>query len=79
MRILYLMGDRFTGYSAGAAVQDAKLGVQHFTAWERCAVVSDTDWIRHAVSAFGWMIPGKVETFGLGELERAKEWVAAAD
>lgn len=60
----------------GAMWGDAKLGVSELSAWEKVAVVTDTDWMRHMVKAFGWMIPGDVRVFELGELDDAKEWAA---
>jgi SpoIIAA-like len=79
VRLVYVLGDRFEGYSASAALEDIKLGVRHLTAWERCALVSDIDWIRHLVSGFGWMMPGKFQVFRLADLEQAKAWAAASD
>jgi hypothetical protein len=44
--------------------------IQHHSAFKRIAVVSDQDWIAHALHAFAWMIPGDLGLFGLDELER---------
>ena len=49
VRFLYLIGSRFERYSSGAAWEDAKLGLEHFTNWERCAIVTDLDWMDHLV------------------------------
>ena len=40
LRLLYLLGDDVTGFSAGAAWQDAKVGMEHATRWEKIAVVT---------------------------------------
>ena len=58
-------------YSAGAMLDDAKLGIQHARAWERFALVSDADWIRHVATLFGWIVPGDVRSFPYAELEEA--------
>lgn len=79
LRIVYVLGDRFTGYSTGAAWEDTKVGLEHLKAWERCALVTDLDWVRHLTSLFGWMVPGQFRTFGLAELDAAKAWAAATD
>jgi hypothetical protein len=76
VRLLYLLGEGFESYSAGAFVQDAKLWFGHLSGWERVAVVSDHDWIVNGVTAFAWMMPGEVSTFPTAELEAAKAWVA---
>jgi stage II sporulation SpoAA-like protein len=59
LRLLYLLGDDVTGFSAGAAWQDAKAGMEHVTRWEKIAVVTDKEWIRHSVNIFGYLIPGR--------------------
>ena len=38
------------------------------------AVVTDKDWIRHAIAAFSWVIPGEIRVFEPGRLESAKAW-----
>ena len=63
LRLLYLLGDDVTGFSAGAAWQDAKVGTEHVTRWEKIAVVTDKEWLRHSVSTFGYLIPGEIRAF----------------
>jgi hypothetical protein len=41
LRLLYVLGDEVTGFSAGAAWQDTKVGMGHITKWEKIAVVTD--------------------------------------
>lgn len=77
LRLLYVLGADFTGYSGGAAWEDGKLGVAHLTRWEKIAVVSDQDWVRHTVGVFGYLIPGKVKVFSLADEADASEWVTA--
>lgn len=75
VRLILVLGDRFTGYSSGAMKEDAGL-VSHAKAWKRTAVVSDLGWVAHLSTAFGWMVPGKFEHFGLAERDAAIAWVA---
>jgi hypothetical protein len=77
VRLLYVLGEGFEGWTARAMWQDAKLGLREPSAWERIAVVTDKDWLRHAVGALGWMLPGEVKVFDVGELDAAKGWVAS--
>jgi hypothetical protein len=76
IRLLYVLGDAFDGWTAAAMWEDAKLGLRDPSAWEKIAVVTDRDWLRHAVGAFGWMLPGEVEVFAVDDLDAAKDWVA---
>ena len=78
IRCVYVLGDDFEGLTLGAMWEDAKIGEQDLRHWEeRIAVVTDRDWVVHAVKAFGWMIPGQVRGFGLGELDDATAWASA--
>jgi hypothetical protein len=79
VRLLFEIDDGF-GMDAGAVIEDAKtglkLGLGHLKAWKRTAVVTDVDWIRKAIKAFGFMSPGEVKVFEPAELGAAKVWVA---
>jgi hypothetical protein len=77
IRFVYVLGEDFDGWTMGAMWEDAKLGLEDPRAWEKIALVSDKDWLRHTVKAFAWMIPGEVRFFGLDGLDEAKRWVAA--
>ena len=66
----------FHGMSGGALWQDLKMGMEHFRAWKRIALVTDIDWVKYATELFGWMTPGEVKLYGLDGLEDAKTWVA---
>jgi len=75
IRLLYVLGPEFEGYSAGAGWEDTKLGVGHWGAWERIAVVTDREWIADAVKALGWMLPGEVRVLGTDERAEAEAWI----
>jgi len=75
---LYVLGARFTGYAGGAAWEDAKYGMTHWSGWGRIAVVTDTEWVRHLLRAFGWMAPGEVRVFAIADLDDARGWVAGS-
>ena len=74
IRCVYVLGDDFDGWTLGAMWEDAKAGGRDLRRWKRIAVVTDTDWIRHAVNGFGWMMPGDVKVFPVAGLEDAKSW-----
>jgi hypothetical protein len=76
IRFVYVVGDRFEGYSTGASWQDAKLGMQHHGKWHRFAVVTNVDWVRHLANAFGWMMPGDFKQFELDQRDAAITWTA---
>ena len=74
IRVIHVLDDRFDGYTAGGAWQDAVLGLAHPRSFDRIAVVSDADSIRRLVTLAGWSIPGEVKLFPNGELEQATAW-----
>jgi hypothetical protein len=76
LRFVYVLGAGFDGWTMGAMWEDAKLGVGDLTKWEKVAVVTDKDSIRHMVKAFGWMMPGDARVFELDELADATAWAA---
>jgi hypothetical protein len=49
IRLLHVLGDWFTGHSASALLEDAKLGIWNLRAIERIAVVTDKRHFRAAV------------------------------
>src|ERR1700742_3067535 len=79
VRLLFEIDAGF-GMDAGAVIEDAKtglkLGLGHMKAWKRTAIVTDVEWIRKAIKAFGFMAPGELRVFGPEELGAGKVWVA---
>ncbi|WP_322866655.1 STAS/SEC14 domain-containing protein [Aquicoccus sp. G2-2] len=79
VKLLYVLGDTFEGYSAGGAFEDAKLGALHLHDFARVAVVSDDGWISGGVRMFAPLMPGDVKVFPGAELEAAKAWISERD
>ncbi len=75
IRLLYLLGEGFEGYSAAAMWDDTKVGMEHLLSWERIAVVTDHDAYRRLVRGFGFLIPAQVRVFALDELDEARAWL----
>ena len=78
IRCYYELGREFTSMEAGAMWEDFKIGVGHLSCWERVAVVTDVDWIRHAVCVFRFLMPAEVQVFAVSEAPAAREWITAA-
>ncbi len=80
IRIVEVISPDYEGFGPGGLVEDLKLGlgmlIGHHSAFKRVAVVSDKDWVAHALHAFAWMVPGELKMFGLDELDQAKAWAA---
>jgi len=80
VRMVFAVGPGFEKFELGALALDTKtgvtLGLGHPKAWTRIALVTDVDWITHALHLFAWLMPGEVKAYGLEGLEDAKAWVA---
>lgn len=76
-RLYYELGREFSGIDAPAAWKDFRIGVEHFSHWGRMAVVTDVDWIRLAMNAFGFLMPGELRVFPTGQAAEARAWIAA--
>lgn len=75
LKCLIVLGDDFAAYTGGAAWEDAKLGLRHWNAFSRAALVTDIGWIVKATRLFAPVVPCAVKIFPLAELEAAKSWV----
>ena len=71
-----MLDDRFRGYTAGGAWQDAVLGLANARSFDRIAVVTDSDSIRRLATIAGWSIPGELQLFSNGDRERAEAWAS---
>ncbi len=76
IRLIHVLDDRFTGYTAGGVWQDAVLGLAHPRSFDRIAVVTDSDSIRRLVRLAGWSIPGELKLFENREREQAEAWAS---
>jgi hypothetical protein len=75
VRLLYHLGEDFSGFEMAALWEDTKVGLKHLASWERVAVVTDVDWIRTAMKAFGFLLHGRFRLFHNSELDAAREWL----
>lgn len=76
VRILYQIGPAFSGFTAGAMWDDAKLGIMHLKAWEKIAIVTDVDWIACAVGILRFAIPCPVNVFSNSQMADATVWIS---
>ena len=76
VRLLYLLGPESRGVEGDAMQADASFRARHATSFDRVAVVSDEDWMRPALGALSFLVPGKAKGFPVSELANAKAWLA---
>jgi hypothetical protein len=77
VKLLFRTDSDFAGYTSGAALEDFKLGIYHFNTVEKCAIVSDINWIKNICNFFRPLIPCPIKIFSNKEFEAAKSWLLA--
>lgn len=78
VRLLYEIGTDFEGYDAGAAWEDFKVGMEHFSRWERIAVITDIEWIKHSMQLFSFVMPGTARVYPTADAAKARLWITQA-
>ncbi len=76
IRMIYQLGNDFTGFDLGAMLDDAKIGMKHLSAWDRIALVSDHEMINSFAKFFGYLMSCEVRIYKNAEFEMAKKWIS---
>jgi SpoIIAA-like len=76
IRLLYLLGPEAREVEGDAMTADTGFRARFATSFDRVAVVSDETWMRPAMGALSFLLPGKAKAFPVAELEAAKVWLA---
>ncbi len=77
IRLLYQLGEEFDGFTAGAAWEDAKLGMGSLRLFDGCAIVSDVGWIRESARLIAFVMPCPVQIFANQACDSAAKWLAS--
>ena len=77
LRLYYETARDFGGIDAGAVWEDFMVGMEHFTRWERIALVSDVDWIKHTMRFFSFLMPAEMKIFSNAQADEARAWIVA--
>ena len=80
LNIYFELAGDFHGLDLGALWEDLKaagsVGLKHRSSWQKMALVTDKDWIRHGAAVFGALAPGELRVFDPREAAQAKTWIA---
>lgn len=79
VRLYYETATDFKAIDAGAVWEDTRVGIGHFLRWERFAVVTDVEWIKHTVKFFSFLLPGELKVFSTAEAPQARQWSLRSD
>lgn len=75
IKMLYVAGPDFTGYELEAMWDDAGFGMKHWRDFKRIAVVTESTWLRAAVTMFSPFFPSEIRLFKLDERAAAEAWI----
>jgi len=76
IHFLYHLSEDFSGCSAAAIWDDAKISLKHPLAWKRCAIVTDVAWLRMITKTFRLFFPGDFRLFHNDEFQAAFVWIS---
>ncbi|WP_294819314.1 STAS/SEC14 domain-containing protein [uncultured Flavobacterium sp.] len=63
-------------FTLGAWMQDALLGIQNITKWNRAAIISDSEGVKTFTDVFSKVMPGEFRGYKHSEYDRAVDWVS---
>lgn len=76
LKLLIILDESYEGFDLGAAWEDARLGLKHWSGFSRAALVTDKDWLQTMAKAMAFMMPCPVKAFDLDELDEARLWLS---
>ncbi|MFT6077090.1 MAG: hypothetical protein ACJATU_000283, partial [Rickettsiales bacterium] len=79
IKLLFHAASDFDGYTFGAAWEDCKLGIHHFKTFEKCAIVTDCNWLKNSCRFFSPLIPCPVKIFDDRDLDKSKDWLDSSE
>jgi hypothetical protein len=75
LRLLYLFGPGAHDIEGDAIKADTGFRARHAKGFERVAVVTDESWIKPAMRALSFLLPGGARAFAVRDLPAAKAWL----
>lgn len=75
IKYLLVLETDVSNFTVAAWWDDLKLGLKHFTQWNKIAIVSDQKGVQWFTDTFTHFIPGKSKGFALDELDAAIKWI----
>lgn len=74
LNYLLLLDTDLNNFTAGAWLQDALLGLQNITKWNRAAIVTDKKAVQNFTEIFSVLIPGEFRSFDKDDVYNAICW-----
>jgi hypothetical protein len=77
LKYLLLLETSVSNFAIEAWLNDAVLGFQYLTRWNKVAIVTNQQGVITFTDIVGKLAPGEYKGFRLSELVKAKEWLAS--
>jgi hypothetical protein len=74
--VYHSQGKKSPGFDFTAMLDDAKMGMNHLSAWDRIALVYDHEMINTFAKCFGHMLSCELRIFKNAEMGVAKKWIS---
>jgi hypothetical protein len=76
VRVLYHLGPDFKRFTTTALWDDTRIGLHHWSDFERIAVVTDVGWLLKTVKGLGRAIPDRIRAFENVQMDEARDWIS---
>lgn len=76
LNYLLFLDNSPTDFTIGAWIQDALLGINHITKWNRAAIISDSETVINFTSVFSKVMPGEFRGYHKADYQKAVDWVS---
>jgi len=76
LNYLLFLEDSPKEFTAGAWLQDAMLGIENLTKWNRAAIISDSEGVQKFTDLFSKVMPGEFRGFPKDDYQHAVDWVS---
>lgn len=76
LNYLFFLDNSPKDFTPGAWFQDALLGINNITKWNRIAIVSDSESVIKFTDSFSHVMPGEYRGFHKPQYQEAVDWVS---
>lgn len=77
VRVYYEIGADFSAMDFGAMWEDTRLGLGHWSDWDKIAIVTDVGWIADTMKLMKVFMPQPIRVFSGAEANEARDWVSS--
>lgn len=76
LNYLLVLDNSPADFTLGAWIQDALLGINHITRWNRAAIISDSEAVINFTDIFSKVMPGEFRGYHKADYDEAVAWVS---